>query len=70
MDLDLRKAIVAKNADNDPEELEGVIADAIQSGEEKMLPGLGVFFEIVWKHADDQVKQGILENLADGMPDQ
>lgn len=70
MDLDLRKAIVAKNAEASQEQIEGTILDAIESGEEKMLPGLGVFFELCWNQSDEQEKKAILENIAEGIPQQ
>src|SRR5699024_11153012 len=39
MDLNLRKAILSNIAENDQEQLEATIVDAVQQGEEKMLPG-------------------------------
>ncbi|MBD2823257.1 small acid-soluble spore protein SspI, partial [Xenorhabdus sp. 42] len=41
--------------------------DAIQSGEEKMLPGLGVLFEVIWKNADENEKHEMLETLEQGL---
>lgn len=49
MDLNLRHAVIANVSGNSQEELEHTIVDAIQSGEEKMLPGLGVLFEVIWQ---------------------
>ena len=34
--------------------------DAIQSGEEKMLPGLGVLFEVIWQNSTDAEKKEML----------
>ena len=48
MDLNLRHAVIANVTGNNQEQLEHTIVDAIQSGEEKMLPGLGVLFEVIW----------------------
>lgn len=70
MDVDIRKAIYANCSGNSEEELENTITDAIQSGEDKTLPGLGVLFEVMWHEANDNDKQMILENLAAGMPEQ
>ncbi|MGG2067810.1 small acid-soluble spore protein SspI [Bacillus spizizenii] len=39
MDLNLRHAVIANVTGNNQEQLEHTIVDAIQSGEEKMLPG-------------------------------
>ncbi|MDR4215692.1 small acid-soluble spore protein SspI [Bacillus paralicheniformis] len=51
MDLNLSNAVIANVPGNSQEELEHTIVDAIQSGAEKMLPGLGVLFEDIWQHA-------------------
>lgn len=56
MDLNLRKAIMHNVANNSKEQLENTIEDAIQRGEEKYLPGLGVLFEAIWTHANEQQK--------------
>lgn len=67
MDFDLRKAIIQNVSDNTREELKATIVDAIQSGEEKMLPGLGVLFEVIWKNADANEQQMMLETLEEGL---
>lgn len=56
MDLNLRHAVIANVTGNNQEQLEHTIVDAIQSGEEKMLPGLGVLFEVIWQHASESEK--------------
>ncbi|TFB24983.1 small acid-soluble spore protein SspI [Filobacillus milosensis] len=63
MDLNLRKAIKSNIAGNNEEQLEATILDAIESGEEKMLPGLGVLFEMIWQNADDNEKEQMLTLL-------
>lgn len=67
MDLNLRKAILANVTDNSQDELEATIVDAIQSGEEKMLPGLGVLFELIWKQADQTKKKDLVQLLEIGV---
>ncbi|GEL76820.1 small acid-soluble spore protein SspI [Tenuibacillus multivorans] len=63
MDLNLRKAIKNNIAGNNDEELQATIVDAIQSGEEKMLPGLGVLFEMIWEGASEDDKDSMLNLL-------
>lgn len=41
--------------------------DAIQDGEEKMLPGLGVLFELIWNASDEQEKQEMIDALEQGV---
>lgn len=67
MDLNLRKAILSNISDNDKSQLEATIVDAIQNGEEKMLPGLGVLFELIWKQSDEDKKQEMVDSLAAGV---
>lgn len=67
MGLNLRNAILSNISGNKQDQLEATIVDAIQSGEEKMLPGLGVMFELIWQHADEQEKKDMLEALEEGV---
>lgn len=67
MNLNLRKAIYSNISTNDQEQLEATIVDAIQNGEEKMLPGLGVLFELIWNHSDEQEKQEMVDALEQGV---
>ncbi|MBN6205064.1 small acid-soluble spore protein SspI [Ralstonia pickettii] len=67
MDLNLRKAILSNISNNDKSQLEATIVDAIQNGEEKMLPGLGVLFELIWKQSDEDKKQEMVDSLAAGV---
>lgn len=67
MDLNLRKAIIQNISGNTQDQLKDTIVDAIQSGEEKMLPGLGVLFELIWNHASEDEKQFMLSRLEQGI---
>lgn len=65
MNFNLRNAIIHNVTGNTHDELEATITDAISSGEEKMLPGLGVLFELIWQKASQNEKEemlGLLEN--------
>lgn len=67
MDLNLRKAILDNISTNDQTQLEATIVDAINNGEEKMLPGLGVLFELIWEQSDEPEKQEMITALEDGV---
>ncbi|WP_240374651.1 small acid-soluble spore protein SspI [Bacillus piscicola] len=67
MSFNLRAAILQNVSGNSEEQVEATIQDAIQSGEEKMLPGLGVLFEVFWKQADPQAKDLVINEIADGL---
>ncbi|RSK28101.1 small acid-soluble spore protein SspI [Bacillus sp. HMF5848] len=67
MDLNLRHAVINNVANNTQGQLQDTIVDAIQRGEEKLLPGLGVLFEIIWQNADEQEKSTMLDTLEQGL---
>ena len=67
MSFNLRGAVLANVSGNTQDQLQETIVDAIQSGEEKMLPGLGVLFEVIWKNADENEKHEMLETLEQGL---
>ncbi|WP_338451415.1 small acid-soluble spore protein SspI [Niallia oryzisoli] len=67
MNLNLRNAILNNVSGNTQAQLEDTIVDAIQTGEEKMLPGLGVLFEVIWKNSSEQDKQEMLQALENGL---
>ena len=63
MDLNLRHAVITNVTGNSKAEFQDTIVDAIQSGEEKMLPGLGVLFEVIWQNASQEDKDEMLATL-------
>lgn len=67
MSLNLRNAIIHNVTGNTQAQLEDTIVDAISTGEEKMLPGLGVLFEVIWKNSSEQDKQEMLAALESGL---
>lgn len=67
MNLNLREAILDNIADNNQEQLEATIIEAINRNEEKMLPGLGVLFELIWKESSPEIKTEMLNNLEQGI---
>ncbi|MFD0827335.1 small acid-soluble spore protein SspI [Neobacillus sp. M.A.Huq-85] len=67
MNLNLRNAIIHNVSGNSQAELEDTIVDAIQNGEEKMLPGLGVLFEVIWNNSSENEKKEMLSALENGL---
>jgi small acid-soluble spore protein I (minor) len=67
MNLNLRNAIIHNVTGNTSEQLEDTIVDAISNGEEKMLPGLGVLFEVIWQNSSASEKQEMLRALESGI---
>ncbi len=67
MNLNLREAIRNNMEGSDENQIRNTIVDAIQSGEEKMLPGLGVLFEMVWQQADQQTQDEIVQYIKNSL---
>ncbi|GAE26138.1 small, acid-soluble spore protein [Halalkalibacter wakoensis JCM 9140] len=67
MSFNLRGAIMANIQGNSQEEVEATIVDAVQRGEEKMLPGLGVMMEVFWKNANEQQKNDVCQQISQGL---
>lgn len=68
--LNLRQAIMYKMQGSDPSAVEDTISDAITSGQEKTLPGLGVLFEVLWQNSDTSARQEIVQTIAEHLPEQ
>ncbi|PYZ97270.1 small acid-soluble spore protein SspI [Alteribacter lacisalsi] len=67
MSFNLRGAIMDNIQGSDEQKVEATIQDAIQSNEEKMLPGLGVMFEVYWQNASEQEKQQVVQQISQGL---
>ncbi|MDF2945484.1 MAG: small acid-soluble spore protein SspI [Bacillales bacterium] len=67
MNFDIRGAVISNVSGNSPDELRSTIVDAISSKEEKMLPGLGVLFEVIWNNSDPSEQQEMLSTLEKGV---
>jgi small acid-soluble spore protein I (minor) len=67
MSFNIRGAVIANISGNTEGELQATITDAIENGQEKMLPGLGVLFEIIWNHSNEQDRQEMLHALKSGL---
>ena len=64
MEIDIRKSIKANFEDQNIDEIKKAIEKAIYEREEITLPGLGVFFEILWNTSNDTTKDYILQTLS------
>lgn len=57
----IREHIINNFKGDDFDELQSAINESIASNDEVTLPGMGVFFEIVWQGADQKLKNEMLE---------
>lgn len=58
--MNIREYIINNFEGDDYDELQSAINESIESNDEVTLPGMGVFFEIVWQGADQELKNKML----------
>lgn len=63
MNIDIRSHIINNFKGDDINILRDAIEESIKNNDEITLPGMGVFFELVWSKADDDMKNQILSIL-------
>ena len=63
MNLDIRSHIINNFKGDDINVLRDAIEEKIKNNDEITLPGMGVFFELVWQKADDDTRNKILTIL-------
>ena len=67
MNIDIRKSIVKNFEGSGIENIRESIENSIEDQEEITLPGLGVFFEILWNNSDKEDKEFILRTIEKGL---
>lgn len=60
MNIDIRKSIRNNFKDCTKDEIIESINSSIKDKEEITLPGIGVFFEILWENSDNELKEKII----------
>jgi len=66
MDLDIRQAVLSNLGNSSAEDIMTTINDSI-SKEDKVLPGLGVLFEVFWSRASTEDKNFICNTIANNL---
>lgn len=61
MDMNIREHIINNFKGDDYDTLKKAIDESVASQDEVTLPGLGVFLEIIWENADQELKNQLLE---------
>ena len=70
MNIDIRKSIKNNFKKSNKEEIIEAINTSISDNEEITLPGMGVFFEILWINSNDEMKEEILNLLLNNIKNQ
>ena len=63
MNIDIRKSIINNFKGSNTKEISESIYSSMNTRDEIMLPGLGVFFELLWKCSTENEKEKILKKL-------
>lgn len=63
MDFDIRGAVINNIHNMNEQELQELVVDSIQRGEEKLLPGLGVLFEVIWQNSSPSDREEMIGTL-------
>jgi len=66
MNISIRGYIKDNFKNTNEKELQDSIESSIKEGAEEALPGLGVFFEVLWQNSSSDGQKEIIENLAKG----
>lgn len=61
MNIDIRKSIINNFKEVNEKEIIESIEESIKKGDEITLPGLGVFFELLWNNSDKKIKKTIID---------
>lgn len=65
--IDIRKHIRNNFKNANTTDIEESINSSISSKDEVILPGLGVFFEVLWNNCTDTTKEDILNTLMNNL---
>lgn len=67
MEINIRKSIKENFKGAEKDEIKTSITEAISNNDEITLPGLGIFFEILWNNSDINNQEYILDTLEKGL---
>lgn len=67
MNIDIRQSIKNNFKDSDNNDILNSINSAIKDSDEITLPGLGVFFELLWNESNTNDKNNIITKIKKGL---
>ena len=59
--MNIREHIINNFKGDDYKALKEAIEESVESNDEVALPGLGVFFSLIWENADQELKDNLIE---------
>ena len=63
MNIDIRKSVIKNFEGSGIDDIRQSIEASIKDNDEITLPGLGVFFEILWNNSDEDDRDFILRTI-------
>ena len=66
MNISIRGYIKDNFKNTNEKELKESIESSLKEGAEESLPGLGVFFEVLWQNSTNEQQDSIINNLKNG----
>ena len=67
MNINIRKSIMSNFKDSNKHDIFESIENAINDQEEVTLPGLGVFFELLWLNSSKKKKEEIIDIISSSL---
>ncbi|HEY8445236.1 MAG TPA: small acid-soluble spore protein SspI [Bacilli bacterium] len=67
MDINIRKYVLQNLNNANFDVVRTTIEDAVTTEEEKVLPGLGVMFEVLWKRSTPDMKNTIINSIVEAV---
>ena len=67
MNIDIRKSIIDNFKNSSKDEIKESIISSLKMNEEITLPGMGVFFEILWQNCANELKDEIINIISDNL---
>ncbi len=67
MNINIRQHILNNFKDANKSEIKASIEASIEKKDEITLPGLGVFFEVLWENSDENSKEYIINTLKNSL---
>ena len=61
--INIRKSIKSNFKELNENDIEKSITESIKTNDEIILPGLGVFFEILWNNSNTEYREYILKTI-------
>ena len=59
--MNIKEHIINNFSGDDHDSLQNAINESIESNDEVTLPGLGVFFTLIWEESDQELKNTLIE---------